>query len=108
MNKKLLDHTKRGIIVENVGWDAKILITRKCNLNCPFCKIKRKRKLKNELSFEEWKKGIKNLKKIGVKTIQILGGEPTTQAYLEDLIMFLNKENFFYSIESNSTFSEER
>jgi MoaA/NifB/PqqE/SkfB family radical SAM enzyme len=96
------------IPIENVGWDAKILITRKCNLNCPFCKIKRSRKLKNELSFKEWKKGIKNLKKIGVKTIQILGGEPTTQSYLEDLIMFLNKENFFYSIESNSTFSEER
>ena len=100
--------TEKIIPIENVGWDAKILITRKCNLNCAFCKIKRKRKLKGELSLEEWKRGITNLKKIGVKTIQILGGEPTTRDDLEDLIIFLNKENFFYSIESNSTFSEKR
>lgn len=99
--------TKR-VPIEDVGWDAKILITRKCNLNCVFCKIKRKRKLKGELSLKEWKKGILNLKKIGVKTIQILGGEPTTRDDLEDLIIFLNKNKFFYSIESNSTFNEEK
>ena len=92
-----------------MGWDAKIVITRKCNLRCTFCKIRRSRRLKGELSLEQWKKGIKNLEKIGVKSLQILGGEPTTLDYLEDLIRFLNKKTkLHYSIESNSTFSEER
>ncbi len=98
----------KRVLIENVLYDAKILITRKCNLNCQFCKIKRKRKLKGELTLEEWKKGIRNLKKLGVKTIQILGGEPTTRKDLEKIIIFLNKEGFFYSIESNSTFNEKR
>ncbi|MEM4703263.1 MAG: radical SAM protein [Candidatus Pacearchaeota archaeon] len=96
-------------IVVNKGYDAKIVITRKCNLKCPFCKIRRSKKLPNEITFEQWKKGIKNLEKIGVKSIQILGGEPTTLDYLEDLINFLNKKTkLFYSIQSNSTFTKER
>ncbi|MCX6750328.1 MAG: radical SAM protein [Candidatus Pacearchaeota archaeon] len=85
------------------------MITRKCNLNCSFCKIKRANRLKNELNLEEWKKGLKKLENIGIKSIQILGGEPTTSTWLEDLIIFLNNEtNLFYSIESNSTFEDKR
>lgn len=91
------------------GWDAKILITRKCNLRCAFCRIRRDEKIKNELTLEEWKKVFYNLEGIGIKNIQILGGEPTTLPYLEEIIKFLNQEtNLFYSIESNSTFDNQR
>jgi MoaA/NifB/PqqE/SkfB family radical SAM enzyme len=91
-----------------MGWDAKILLTRKCNLRCEFCKIRRNERLNGELTLSQWKKGLKNLEKIGVKSLQILGGEPTQSNFLIDLIHFLNEETqMHYSIESNSTFNED-
>lgn len=60
---------KESIPIIDKGYDAKILITRKCNLNCPFCRIKRKKRLRGEMSLEQWKKGIKNLENIGITSI---------------------------------------
>ncbi len=98
---------KKRVPTENVFYDAKILITRKCNLNCAFCKIRRDEKLKTELSLSQWEKAFENLKEVGVETIQILGGEPTTREDITEIIKLLNDYGFFYSIESNSHFNDE-
>lgn len=86
--------------------DCRIFLTRRCNLNCSFCKISRG--IIKELSVEEWKAAFKNLEAIGAKRVKLLGGEPTAFEGLEQLIRFANrKTNIELSIESNSTFSAE-
>jgi len=69
---------------------CQIFITRKCNISCRYCKLTKK-KLEKELSINQWKIGFKNLEKIGIKTVKILGGEPTVVEGLEDLLKFINE-----------------
>jgi len=66
---------------------AQILITRKCNLSCQYCKISKKNM--KELSLNEWKEAILILDNLGIKFIKIMGGEPTLKQDLEDLIRFI-------------------
>lgn len=53
-------------------------ITQACNLKCIHCyEGKMHSKIKNELSFGEWKSIILQLKKLNCKAIEFIGGEPT-------------------------------
>ncbi|RLG26483.1 hypothetical protein DRN85_02845 [Methanosarcinales archaeon] len=88
--------------------ECQIFLTRRCNLRCGYCNLAKKQ-LKRELSIDEWKKALKNLDNIGIKTVKILGGEPTIIEGFEDLIRFMNEETSIkYAVLSNSTFSEEK
>lgn len=88
--------------------EAQYFITRRCNLHCGYCNLT-KRKFEKELDTEEVKEGIKNMEKLGIKTLKILGGEPTVREDLEDIIRFLNKETKLeYAILSNSMFDDAR
>lgn len=67
-------------------------LTNACNLNCPYCykeekDSKRKNRRANELSIEETCRVIKDFKKLGAKTVNIVGaGEPTIDPYFRDVI----------------------
>jgi len=88
--------------------ECQIFITRKCNILCGYCKLTRKH-FENELSINEWKLAFKNLEKIGIKTVKILGGEPTVIDGLEELLKFINENTSIkYAILSNSIFSQKK
>jgi len=85
--------------------ESQIFLTRQCNLNCGYCKLP-ERKLK-ELNFEEWKQVFLNLEKLGIKTVKILGGEPTVKQWLPDLLKFINfNTNIKTALLSNSMFDD--
>lgn len=88
--------------------EAQYFLTRRCNLHCGYCNLT-KRKFEKELDTEEVKDGIKNIENLGIKTLKILGGEPTVREDLEDIIRFLNKDTKLeYAILSNSIFDDAR
>jgi len=82
-----------------------ILLTRRCNLNCPQCKITRNypnspyRLPRKELDWKEWFEFITSLKQTQFHTIY--GGEPLLYDGIEDLICSLNSKGIPYTIISN-------
>lgn len=95
-------------VAELYPTEAQYFLTRRCNLHCGYCNLT-KRKFKKELDTEEVKKGIKNIERLGIKTLKILGGEPTVRNDLENIIRFLNHETCLeYAILSNSMFDDSR
>ena len=83
--------------------EAQVFLTRKCNLNCGYCKLVKNKTLK-ELSLKEWIKAYSIMGEIGIKTVKIMGGEPTIKNWLPDL---LKEVSIKTAIISNSIFSEE-
>lgn len=85
--------------------EAQVFLTRKCNLNCGYCKLTKNKKIK-DLSLEDWEKSFLKLEKIGIKTVKIMGGEPTVKNWLPDLIEFISKNTSIkVAVLSNSVFS---
>lgn len=85
-----------GVIARAVGdkimLNPSLDLTNACNLNCPYCykeekESKGKSRRANELSIEETCKVIKEFKKLGAETVNIVGaGEPTMDPYFKDVI----------------------
>lgn len=95
---------------------ANLLITRKCNLNCSYCRIsadinyKNKPKeypskdfyFKNEATTEEWINCIDLLKKHNPDIFLIIyGGEPFLRKDLVDIVKHCNKQDVNYTIISS-------
>lgn len=68
----MYDHIKKNEITE-----AQIFLTRRCNTNCGACNLSKSGKHLNELNLSEWKLVFNNLQSLGIKTVKIMGGEPT-------------------------------
>lgn len=87
--------------------EAQIYFTRMCNLRCGSCNLALKQ-LPHELTSTMWQNAFKNLELIGIKTLKIMGGEPTTIRELPELLRFLNEETILrYVVLSNSLFPDE-
>jgi MoaA/NifB/PqqE/SkfB family radical SAM enzyme len=64
---------------------AQWLVTRKCNYRCVGCNVWKEQD-QNELSAEEIKKGLKNLKDLGVMDLVISGGDPLLRPDIGEII----------------------
>lgn len=85
--------------------NSTILITRKCNMRCSYCRV-RKEKPKNELSTKQWLKVFDILKKLKVGFNVILGGEPTMlNDGLCKIVRYCNKNQIPYAVSTNSVVS---
>ncbi len=98
--KRLHTMPTSGPLVERFGrvhTDLRLSVTDRCNFRCIYCipdgiiPTVSKRSL---LSFEEIVKVTKVLKRLGIKTVRITGGEPLVRNNLPELISSLAKENF--------------
>jgi cyclic pyranopterin phosphate synthase len=75
-------------------------------MNCGYCKLTQRRL--NEFTLEDWKNAFKIMHYRGIKTVKIMGGEPTVKSWLPDLIKYINKEtDIKTALLSNSSFNEE-
>lgn len=84
--------------------ESQIFLTRRCNLNCGYCKL-----VKNpdgEFGLEDWKRAYIVMEKIGIKTVKLMGGEPTVKQWLPDLLKFASKTSIKTALLSNSSFDE--
>lgn len=65
-------------------------LTEACNLRCIHCYEgdTHKDDPNEKLSFEQWKNIIQQLKDVGCKKIEFIGGEPTVHPYFEKLLEF--------------------
>ncbi len=92
---------------ERLVTECQIFLTRKCNINCGYCRLTKKSL--GELTVNEWKSAFRSLQDVGIRTAKILGGEPTTVDGLEELLMFINsKTSIRYALLSNSMFGDEK
>jgi len=75
---------------------------------CGYCKLTEKQFV-NELSIEEWKTALSLIERLGIKTVKLMGGEPTALVGLEEIIRHVNENtNLKFALLSNSMISDER
>ena len=88
--------------------ESSIYLTRKCNIACQYCKII-KTELPEELTTEQWMEAFDILDSLGIRFVNIAGGEPTIVKGLGTLIGHLNHETSMkYSLVSNSIFNDRK
>jgi len=68
----LTDDRAKNASMNSPIWRAELIITKKCNFNCHYC-----RKVGSEMSPEEVERNVNLLKNMGLKNIRFSGGEPT-------------------------------
>ncbi len=71
-----------------------ILLTNLCNQNCSYCFAKKEMKENKtkEMSLADFKKLTKILRKNGIATLRLMGGEPTLHSRFEEIIKLALKE----------------
>jgi len=88
--------------------ESSVYLTRKCNLACQYCKII-KTVLPDELTTEQWIEAFDILDSLGIRFVNIAGGEPTILKGLGDMIRHLNDNTGMrYSLVSNSVFNRRK
>ncbi len=88
--------------------ESSVYLTRKCNLACQYCKII-KTVLPTELTTEQWIEAFDILDSLGIRFVNIAGGEPTILKGLGNMIRHLNdKTGMRYSLVSNSVFNRRK
>ncbi len=70
---------------------GRVQITRECNQECIYCSAP---PAAQELDFEEIKKRIRNLKKLGTTDLMLTGGEPTVKKDLFEILDFIESQGF--------------
>jgi len=88
--------------------ESSVYLTRKCNLACQYCKII-KTTLPEELTTGQWIEAFDILESLGIRFVNIAGGEPTILKGLGSMINHLNNETSMrYSVVSNSMFNDRK
>ena len=83
---------------------ARIYVTHKCNSNCSFCDTHDKiYKDIHEMNLEQAITLIQQLREIGVKYLDLTGGEPTLNVNLPEIISFANNLGIKTEVTSNAT-----
>lgn len=92
----VIDIGKQSFSLDNVikplPTEAQVFLTRGCPNRCGHCKLARNGTLDGELDLEHWQKGFSNLENIGIKTVKIMGGEPSFRDWLPELINYISTE----------------
>ena len=85
-------------------------VTYKCNSRCEFCDFWRDKKLQNiyDAKFEDVKKNLDDLKKIGIRFIDFTGGEPLFNKDLPDILSYAKKLGFFVKLSTNGYLYHEK
>lgn len=80
--------------------DAQIKIVEACNSRCVTCDIWKKNN-NREMSLKTYQKVIKELKKVGLRSVGLTGGEPLLNTNLVEICKFTKKEGLNLSISTN-------
>ncbi len=88
--------------------EAQLFLTRDCNLRCGYCNlVKSEGNSRDELDINGWKRAYDNMEDIGIKTVKLMGGEPTIKEWLPELLEYISKGPIKTAILSNSFFDNQ-
>jgi AdoMet-dependent heme synthase len=82
-------------------------VTRKCNLTCSHCYIDAGRPRSNELSLEEIRQLLLDLKQLGVFSLVLAGGEPFARADFLDILEYAAQLGFVIAVVTNGSYLTE-
>ena len=95
-------------VIKPLPTEAQVFLTRGCPQRCGYCKLARNGPLEGELDLEGWKTAFHNLEEIGIKTVKIMGGEPSFREWLPELIGYITTEtNLKVAVLTEGSFSDE-
>jgi MoaA/NifB/PqqE/SkfB family radical SAM enzyme len=80
-------------------FSASFVVSNRCNIRCSYCNFPLLKE--PELKLEQIELVLKNLKKIGVMRLGLLGGEPLYRKDILEVIALAKKMGFFISLNSN-------
>lgn len=101
--KILVDYNIISSILKNRPAFAGILMTHRCNLQCKFCVFwKRPIDPKKEMTIEDHRKFSSICKNIGVRAVNLAGGEPFIRKDLFDIVRVYTQDHIVI-INSNGT-----
>lgn len=85
-------------------------ITYRCNEKCEFCNIWRNKKLRNipDAKITDVKQNLNDLAKIGIKFIDILGGESLLHKDLPEILTHAKELGFIVKLSTNGVLYEKR
>lgn len=105
INKLFYNHFllnfKKKIDKKNKIKNILIHITENCNLNCIYCYEKNNKRKEKTLNHNDIFSIIKQAKKLKVKSIQFLGGEPFLYPKFKELLKYTIKKGFHVNIYTN-------
>ncbi len=76
-------------------------VTRRCNFRCESCCVWKGDGGQKELSLEEVKEAASQLKKIGVQSVVLTGGEPLLREDIASIIGIFKSKNFIVRLQTN-------
>ena len=90
---------------------ASLSVTQRCNSKCLICRFgdtALSAPPENELSFEEFKRVIDDLKDLGTEVVGITGGEPLLRGDLFDIIGYIKRKKMGAHLSTNGNLLDER
>ncbi|WBW96421.1 radical SAM protein [Oceanirhabdus sp. W0125-5] len=87
---------------------AGLVITDECNLRCRHCYNEFEREKREKLTIEQWKDVVIQLKNLGCYNIMITGGEALLYKNIFDLLDFIDRSGFTFTINSNGILIDEK
>lgn len=79
-----------------------LAVTYECQCNCVHCGVANYKNIeREELSLEQIKKNISELKKLGVANITLTGGEPLLRRDISDIIKYISKQGIIVTLDTN-------
>ena len=102
ISKDYLDQDITYIFLKNrVPVHTSIMLTNKCNFQCLHCYMKPLREERENLSINQWREILKQVKSHGSISLTITGGEPLLSPLFIDVYNFAYDNNFKITIMSN-------
>ena len=89
-SQKVLGLLKRSL-TPNRPYHAQWLLTRRCNYRCRSCGVWREAANKEELSFDEIRRGLDVLRKLGVVELVLSGGNPLLRDDIGEIIDYASR-----------------
>jgi AdoMet-dependent heme synthase len=79
-------------------------VTRRCNLTCTHCYIDAGRPRVNELTLEEIRRVLEDLKQLGVFSIVFAGGEPYLRSDFPEILEYAGQLGFVTAVVTNGSY----
>jgi radical SAM protein with 4Fe4S-binding SPASM domain len=84
-----------------------LVLTNRCSTNCLYCYADRSRRnIADELSLSQWKQVINEIHSLGIKKVDLTGGDPLFRNDSMEIIEYLISKDIYFCISTKSKISK--